>query len=171
VSGVYLFLLLVFCAYAHAADKLVECEPQRVRDHRYWSFRVIDGRACWYPGRPGKPKAELRWPSPSNEPVSEAARPEVTVTPVDLAAVPAIAPIEEPQLTENALRTFGIQRMLETEPPRAREPDENNFGQMTRSISPPAHRERLPIWVLVLIVVAIVGAAFLTPIIRSLRNG
>src|SRR5262245_60785756 len=41
---------------------LVECEPQRVTDDgRHWAYRIIDGRECWYPGRPGKPKNELYW--------------------------------------------------------------------------------------------------------------
>jgi len=41
---------------------LVECEPQRVTgDGRYWAYRIVDGRECWYPGRPGKPKNELFW--------------------------------------------------------------------------------------------------------------
>ena len=46
---------------AHGND-LVECEPQRVTgDGRHWAYRIIDGRECWYPGRPGKPKNELFW--------------------------------------------------------------------------------------------------------------
>src|SRR5438445_12599141 len=46
---------------ARAGD-LVECEPQRVTgDGRYWAYRIVDGRECWYPGRPGKPKNELFW--------------------------------------------------------------------------------------------------------------
>jgi hypothetical protein len=41
---------------------LVECEPQRVTgDGRHWAYRTVDGRACWYPGRRGKPKNELFW--------------------------------------------------------------------------------------------------------------
>jgi hypothetical protein len=41
---------------------LVECEPQRVTgDGRHWAYRLLDGRACWYPGRPEKPKNELFW--------------------------------------------------------------------------------------------------------------
>ena len=43
-------------------DDRVECEPQRVTgDGRHWAYRIIDGRECWYPGRPGKPKNELFW--------------------------------------------------------------------------------------------------------------
>jgi hypothetical protein len=41
---------------------LIECEPQRViGDGRHWAYRIVDGRECWYPGRPGKPKNELFW--------------------------------------------------------------------------------------------------------------
>jgi hypothetical protein len=41
---------------------LVECEPQQVTgDGRHWAYRIVDGRECWYPGRPGKPKNELFW--------------------------------------------------------------------------------------------------------------
>ena len=41
---------------------LVECEPQRVTgDGRYRAYRIVDGRECWYPGQPGKPKNELFW--------------------------------------------------------------------------------------------------------------
>src|SRR5262245_48123815 len=47
--------------FARGSD-LVECEPQRVTgDGRYWAYRIVDGRECWYPGRPGKPKNELFW--------------------------------------------------------------------------------------------------------------
>src|SRR5262245_50474893 len=43
-------------------NDLVKCEPQRVTDDgRHWAYRIIDGRECWYPGRPGKPKNELYW--------------------------------------------------------------------------------------------------------------
>src|SRR5262249_57475600 len=41
---------------------LVAWEPQRVTgDGRHWAYRIVDGRECWYAGRPGKPKSELFW--------------------------------------------------------------------------------------------------------------
>ena len=47
--------------FARGGD-LVECELQRVTgDGRHWAYRIVDGRECWYPGRPGKPKDELFW--------------------------------------------------------------------------------------------------------------
>jgi hypothetical protein len=59
-----LFAVLISGALIDVArgSDLVECEPQRVTgDGRHWAYRIIDGRECWYPGRPGKPKNELYW--------------------------------------------------------------------------------------------------------------
>lgn len=53
-----------------------ECFPHKPRsDPRWWSYRHdVDGvrGKCWYPGKPGKPKTELRWEQrPSAERRSE----------------------------------------------------------------------------------------------------
>jgi hypothetical protein len=59
-----LFAVLISGALIDVArsGELVECEPQRVTgDGHYWAYRIIDGRECWYPGRPGKPTNELYW--------------------------------------------------------------------------------------------------------------
>ena len=29
---------------------------------KWWSYRLIDGRKCWYEGKPGLSKALLEWP-------------------------------------------------------------------------------------------------------------
>src|ERR1700720_3230365 len=29
----------------------------------WWSYRIIDGRKCWYEGKPGLSKSLLEWPS------------------------------------------------------------------------------------------------------------
>jgi hypothetical protein len=31
--------------------------------HGYWSWRLIDGRKCWYEGKPMLSKASLEWPA------------------------------------------------------------------------------------------------------------
>jgi len=41
----------------------LECSSAAPRDSRYWSWRQIDGRRCWYPGRPGLSKSKLSWPT------------------------------------------------------------------------------------------------------------
>ena len=46
---------------AHA--KGVECSVVRPSNgHGYWSWRLIDGRKCWYVGKTMISKSMLRWP-------------------------------------------------------------------------------------------------------------
>ncbi len=62
-AGAFIAVLILgaLIDFARGGD-LIECEPQRVTgDGRYWAYRIVDGRECWYPGRPGKPKNELFW--------------------------------------------------------------------------------------------------------------
>jgi hypothetical protein len=81
---------------------LVECELQRVTgDGRHWAYRIVDGRECWYPGRPGKPKNELFWDrgiTPSARQPLDQAEPEAEPSepPSQLAA----APSEKPETAE-----------------------------------------------------------------------
>jgi hypothetical protein len=30
---------------------------------QWWSYRIIDGRKCWYEGKPMLPKSSLHWPA------------------------------------------------------------------------------------------------------------
>jgi hypothetical protein len=62
-AGTFIAVLMLgaLSELARGGD-LVECEPQRVTgDGQHWAYRIVDGRECWYPGRPGKPKNELFW--------------------------------------------------------------------------------------------------------------
>jgi len=81
---------------------LVECEPQRVTgDGRYWAYSIVDGRECWYPGRPGKPKNELFWDHgitpPARQPVDQ---PEAATEPSEPPSNFVGAPPEQPETTE-----------------------------------------------------------------------
>jgi hypothetical protein len=86
---------------ARAGD-LVECEPQRVTgDGRYWAYRIVDGRQCWYPGRPGKPKNELFWErgitSSGRRPLEQ---PEAETEPSEPPSQLAAATPDKPETTE-----------------------------------------------------------------------
>ena len=90
---------------ARGGDR-VECEPQRVTgDGHYWAYRIIDGRECWYPGRPGKPKNELYWgrgTTPSarqtvDQPEAEA---ETETVPSEPPSRLVAAPPEKPEIAE-----------------------------------------------------------------------
>jgi hypothetical protein len=77
----------------------------------YWSWREIDGRRCWYRGKPGKPKAELYWqaaPKRTATPARPAPAPPAPASSpvVDLHVTPAI-----PAPTADMLRA---QPMTET---------------------------------------------------------
>src|SRR5262245_9033444 len=79
---------------------LVECEPQRVTgDGRYWAYRIIDGRECWYPGRPGKPKNELFWDRapPARQLMDQ---PEAETEPSEPPSRLVGGPPEQPETTE-----------------------------------------------------------------------
>jgi hypothetical protein len=81
---------------------LVECEPQRVTgDGRHWAYRIVDGRECWYPGRPGKPKNELFWghgTTPfARQPVDQ---PEAETEPPESPSRLVAAPPEKPEIAE-----------------------------------------------------------------------
>jgi hypothetical protein len=81
---------------------LVECEPQQVTgDGRHWAYRIVDGRECWYPGRPGKPKNELFWDrgiTPSARQSVEQPQPETE--PAQPPSQLAAAPPGQPQTSE-----------------------------------------------------------------------
>ena len=48
----------------------------------YWSWRMIDGRKCWYEGKPGLSKSLLEWPAETAaEPA--AAQPAASEPPVE----------------------------------------------------------------------------------------
>jgi hypothetical protein len=41
-----------------------QCSPALPSNsHGYWSWRLIDGRKCWYEGKPMLSKASLQWPA------------------------------------------------------------------------------------------------------------
>ena len=91
------YILTLLMTSAMAADlaygrDVVECSKFRGGDGHYWSWRVIDGRICWYVGRPSKPKSELYWGRGSLAPpmtsVSTEQPQAIVVAPPAAASVP-----------------------------------------------------------------------------------
>jgi hypothetical protein len=48
--------------------------------HGYWSWRLIDGRKCWYEGKPMLSKSLLEWPAQTSAPPVANAEPASAVT-------------------------------------------------------------------------------------------
>lgn len=82
----------------------VECEAQRVTgDGHYWAYRIIDGRECWYPGRPGKPKNELYWDRGTIPSARQTVDQPEAETETELPEPPSrlvVAPPEKPEIAE-----------------------------------------------------------------------
>jgi hypothetical protein len=132
---------------------LVECELQRVTgDERHWAYRIVDGRECWYPGRPGKPKNELFWdrgstPSarqPLDQPEAET---ESSEPPSQLAAAPPEQP-ETPEPMPEEWRATPADQLLAFTCcwPELEEP---SLPPQTTSVSP--EEGRPPAWPLALL--------------------
>jgi hypothetical protein len=46
-----------------AAQAKQQCSPTKpTNSHGYWSWRLMDGRKCWYEGKQGLSKSLLEWP-------------------------------------------------------------------------------------------------------------
>jgi hypothetical protein len=55
---------------------------------QWWSYRLIDGRKCWYEGKPGLSKSLLEWPmeasaAPASDEEPARAAPEIHGNPLD----------------------------------------------------------------------------------------
>src|SRR5262249_54942886 len=55
---------------------------------KWWSYRIIDGRKCWYEGKPMLSKASLEWPKEIREAETE----QASVQPAPSAKIRSGAP-------------------------------------------------------------------------------
>ncbi len=65
---------------AQAKQQCSAAMPSNPQGH-WWSYRLIDGRKCWYEGRPGLSKSLLEWPGEVSAP--PASGEEVASTPLN----------------------------------------------------------------------------------------
>src|SRR4029077_5922252 len=71
---------------AQAKQQCSAAVPSNPQGH-WWSYRLIDGRKCWYEGKPGLSRSLLEWPKQSTQPASAeeitSAVPEKPRSPLD----------------------------------------------------------------------------------------
>ncbi|MEH2612915.1 hypothetical protein [Bradyrhizobium sp. AZCC 1693] len=96
-----LAVLLVGCMAALAPvgvanAKAMECSVARPSNATgYWSWRLIDGRKCWYAGKTMISKSLLQWPAkPSVQAKADTAPVPVTVVPVAVATEKRSDPLD-----------------------------------------------------------------------------
>src|SRR5437016_107550 len=133
-----LFAVLISGALIDVArgSDLVECEPQRVTgDGRHWAYRIIDGRECWYPGRPGKPKNELYWGRETTPSARQTVdQPETETVPSEPPSRLVAAPPEKPEIAEAPGKTTNSCRpAADAAPASMRAPQACSFSPLTNN--------------------------------------
>jgi hypothetical protein len=94
---------------AQAKQKCSAAMPSH--PHGYWSWRLIDGRRCWYEGKPLLSKSSLEWPArasaqPNSDRELTSAVPDKPGNPLDSHAW---AP-DDPDTFEARWRAIGMTR-------------------------------------------------------------
>src|SRR5437870_13056739 len=57
-------VLAVASFFSATPAQAKQCSTERPSNARtYWSYRLIDGRKCWYEGKPMLSKSLLHWPA------------------------------------------------------------------------------------------------------------
>ena len=76
--------IAVLMPAGEANAKAVECSAARPSNAQsYWSWRLIDGRKCWYAGKTMISKSLLQWPAKASvQAKADPAPARVTVVPV-----------------------------------------------------------------------------------------
>lgn len=85
-------ILLPVCLMLLLADdaKAIECQTSAQNGNVHWSWRLIEGRQCWYAGPTGMDKSLLHWPAADRS----SSNLETTKEKPDVAqAVPEMRPI------------------------------------------------------------------------------
>lgn len=60
----YTLAVIAAVVWVTSEAAAIECSAERLQSGKgYWSWRMIDGKKCWYPGQPGMSKDKLHWPA------------------------------------------------------------------------------------------------------------
>ncbi len=90
ILGVALFAS-TFLASLNDAQAATECQAEIVKGRAvHWTYRLIDGRKCWYEGKTQLPKSELFW-SDREEPAAAANPPATNAQSTNAQASPSAA--------------------------------------------------------------------------------
>lgn len=85
-SSIAVALLLI-----SSGASATECQSSPGHDGKWWSYRIVDSKRCWYQGRPGRSKNLLQWAKQS---------PPVVTSPAPGDSPPPAPPVPRQQPTE-----------------------------------------------------------------------
>ena len=66
LAACFVTLLSVEMPNAQTKQRCIAAMPSDPQG-RWWSYRLIDGRKCWYEGKPNLSKSLLEWPEEASE--------------------------------------------------------------------------------------------------------
>jgi hypothetical protein len=90
------FLVSTSLASITGAQAATECQAEIVKGRTsHWTYRLIDGRKCWYEGKTQLPKSELYWADQKAPAAQAAPAPAVNPPSTNAQASPAPAAEEE----------------------------------------------------------------------------
>ena len=95
-SSIAVALLLI-----SSGASATECQSSPGHDGKWWSYRIVDSKRCWYQGRPGRSKDLLQWAKQSPPPV--VTRPDPGDSPPPAPPVPPPAHRDRRHNTEGGL--------------------------------------------------------------------
>jgi len=83
-----------------------ECQSSPGHDGKWWSYRIVDSKRCWYQGRPGRSKDLLQWAKQS--PPLVVTRPDPGDSPHRALPDPPQQPIKIVNTTPKVVSTMSI---------------------------------------------------------------
>jgi hypothetical protein len=112
-SSIAVALLLLISSGASAT----ECQSSPGHDGKWWSYRIVDSKRCWYQGRPGRSKDLLHWAKQSPPPV--VTRPDASDSPPPAPPVPPQQPPEIGDTTPKVVSTVPTPELTSKAPQMA----------------------------------------------------
>ena len=100
-SSIAVALLLI-----SSGASATECQSSPAHDGKWWSYRNVDFKRCWYQGRPGRSKDLLHWAKQSPPPLLTRLDPGDSPTPTP--PVPPLQPTETIDATPKVVSTVSI---------------------------------------------------------------
>ena len=152
-SPIAVALLLI-----NSAASATECQSSPDHDGKWWSYRIVDSKRCWYQGRPGRSKDVLHWAKQSPPPV--VTRPDPGDSPHPAPPVPPQQPAEIVGTTPKVVSTVSIPATPTSKAPQMAAPPPSLPEPPPLSATPTPTQPSQPLkqskwWILLLIIPAI----------------
>ena len=144
VSSIAVVLLLI-----SSAASATECQSSPGHDGKWWSYRIVDSKRCWYQGSPGRSKDLLQWAKQSPPPV--VTRPDPGDSPPPAPPAPPLEATET--ITPKVVSTVPIPVPTSEAPQTAAPPPSLPEPPPLPAKPPPPQPSKLSKWWMLLLII------------------